>query len=227
MKKVLFTRKLSWSEKIQCLNRGIVPVVKPMIKIEPVKLQYSEIELIISGKHPYFVFTSKNAVKYFIQSFEKVFPGISIVNVEFIVIGKKTGLMLERYSNKQHVFQYAGEKSFADYVAGIVDGKPYLYFCSDIAAVKWEWMAKHENAQIIDNYKTISTALKVDIDKYEKIVFMSSSAVNSFFQHNKQIQDNTTFYVIGEPTLQTLKAYFAGTIVKSPELRFDALIDCI
>jgi len=227
MKKVLFTRKLSFFDIIWSLLNGIIPIIKPMIKIAGLKITADDRLLIALGSINYYVFTSKNAVKYFLHYKFLNQKSVSLRGVEFIAIGHKTANRLKRFENNIHIYTHNDQQSFHSYVEQVTMGEKYLYFCSDLAAVNWKEQWNHENAHIIEIYKTIAIPKKVKTKNFKRLVFMSSSAVNNFFQKNSTLPNDAVCYAIGEPTYNTLIQHFKGKIVKPDAHSFQSIIKII
>jgi len=227
MKKALFTRSLNIFEILWCLLNGIIPIIKPMIKINGQKISSNDRLLISSGSIIYYVFSSKNAVKYFLLHKFLNQRTVSLRGVEFIAIGYKTARWLKPFENKIHIYNQNNQQSFQLYVEQITMGEKHLYFCSDLASTNWTNKSNIENSHIIEIYRTRSTPKKVKSSNLKYVVFMSSSAVSSFFQKNLNLPKNTTCYVIGEPTYISLIQYFNGKIAKSEAHSFQSIIKLI
>jgi len=226
MEKVLFTRKLTLPELIWSFLNGYIPVVKPMIKIVSVSLTAQQKSLLKTAQYDYFVFSSKNAVKYFNRQYRTLRFRKSFKKVEFIAIGQQTAKALKRYGNPIHLYQFNNADNFEQYVQNKVGSANYIYFCSDLAAVKWK-LHQHRNGTIIELYKTKADSKSVQLNRFKHLVFMSSSAVNSFFQKNIQIPKHTLCYAIGETTRNTLRYYHNGPIFKPNRLSFYSIISNI
>lgn len=101
MKNILITREKSQFEEVKKLfeKEGFNPISFPTIKFEEVENNINV------NEYDYLIFTSKNAVTFFL----KKFPNIN--NKKILTVGEKTAQALENYGFKDIIFpeNYSGE----------------------------------------------------------------------------------------------------------------------
>lgn len=227
MEKVLFTRKLKYWEIFWSYFNGIRPVAKGVVKTKRIKLSKENRNLLSSNNYKYYVFSSANAVKYFKRHYRFWKFNAPSKNVQFIALGEKTAKRLKGFENKVHVYRPSELIRFDQYIHDLVNESAYLFFGSDIASIKWNWDTGHENGRTIEIYQNISFMNQIKPNKFKRVVFESSSAVNAFFQRNKNISEQVVCYTIGEPTRTALSNYFKGDIWKPENINFISIVRSI
>ncbi len=223
--KVLITRARAQAvEFAQYLEGyGFTPVFFPTIEVmEPDS--WDEVDEKIKQIDGYsdLIFTSVNAVKFFIRRFEKFFSIEKLMGKKFHAVGVKTKSELEKYgfqveelpekSDKENLF----EKIFRNFEPG----RRFLFPHGNLTDENFIKFLKDEGLNIDDVvvYKTIkpdvSDEMKAEIKKMiedgeiKVITFFSPSSVANFFEIFEGINlKGQKIAVIGETTLRECKKF--------------------
>jgi uroporphyrinogen III methyltransferase/synthase len=202
---------------------GFTPVFFPTIEvIEPDS--WDELDEKISRIDEYsdLIFTSVNAVRFFIRRFEKFFPIERMKGKKFHAVGVKTKNEIEKYgfqveelpekSDKENLFK----KIFKDFKPG----RKFLFPHGNLTDEGFVKFLKDKGLDIEDVvvYKTIkpeiSDGMKAEIKRMledgeiKVITFFSPSSVANFFEIFEGIDlKKQKIAVIGETTLKECKRF--------------------
>ncbi len=223
--KVLITRARSQAMEFAKYleGYGFTPVFFPTIEVIEPDL-WDEVDKRIARIDEYtdLIFTSVNAVKFFIQRFEKFFPIDKLKGKKFHAVGVKTKNEVEKYgfqveelpekSDKENLF----EKIFKD----SKPGRKFLFPHGNLTDESFIKFLKDKGLDIDDVvvYKTIkpevSDEMKIEIRRMleggeiKVITFFSPSSVANFFEIFEGIDlKKQKIAVIGETTLKECEKF--------------------
>ena len=134
-KKILITRPEPQSEILaqKLVEDGAIPIVIPLIEIKPIA-EWGETDKIIHDidEYDYLIFTSANAVFYFMQRAN--FLQVEIQGLKIVAVGNATKKKLEKYNLRVDLIP---EKSYSKEIINVLGndlkGKKILFPCADIA----------------------------------------------------------------------------------------------
>lgn len=167
------------------------------------------------------VFTSKNAVK-------AVKPVIDELPVpEFIfAVGPKTARKLEKLSLEVMIPEEFNLEALARKMNEF-ELKEVVQFCGNLKAGNLEdLLADEVKVTSIEVYRTKLTPQKVDESKFDGIVFMSPSAVESFHKENS-INENTPVFCIGPTTKKAAQKAGIRNCITPKQAALDSLFESI
>jgi uroporphyrinogen-III synthase len=206
--RVLSTRPLDQSIHEMAIKHGIMIDTISFIRTEPVndEMLLSFIQSIGKEEH-YIIFTSKNAVEVVTRQLNGLKPSWKIFCIDS--------------ATKELVTKYFGSESIlgaATYGAQLAEEivnnkvKEIIFFCGDQRRDELPAILKAAQISLkeVVVYKTIATPQHLN-NRYDAIAFFSPSAVNSFFEINKE-NINATLFAIGETTANAIKNHTAKTV---------------
>lgn len=220
---VLITREADKAEKFAKLleKAGHTPFILPMIECVPVKAD-------IHGHYDYGVFTSLNAVKYFMPyrdgvTFDKIAAVGSATKKALEQNGFTVDLMPEEFSAEGLKKLFRGTD---------VTGRTFLMAGAETRAGDFhQWLSDNgSTADIVTIYKTEKVVRsKTEIESFissnviDVVTFASPSAVRSFFD---QADTDCDLVVIGRTTADAAAKY--GKPCHMPvEFTLDGMINVI
>ncbi len=210
--KILVTRELDELSEIFAKKIGLDIVVSPVIRIEFLANTDTLAEQISDTNYDAIAFTSQNAVKAFSEIIFK--EKIKVPQVKFYAIGDSTA----RHLNLLDIEPLLPKNNDALELAGLIlkdkNIKTVLLPCSEHHLEDLpEWL-KRQNVQVRELicYSTILLKNKIEVHGIEGIVFMSPSAVKSFFSVNKEI-DSIPIFTIGRTTADEVKRWTTNSVV--------------
>ncbi len=204
-------------------NSGAIIYSLPMISVSEAEITEQEKNTIINiSQFDWLIFTSKNGIQYFLKKYfdlteKKELPE----NLKTAVIGKKTATELIKNgvtptfiseSNLAEIFSIELKEKVIDKNSNV------LLLLGNLAGnLIQNTLENHVNTVRIDCYKNsipksidLDLIKKINSDKYDMIIFTSSSCFSNFaetlIKHNFQIQ-NLKAVSIGKPTTKTMKDY--------------------
>ena len=175
------------------------------IKIEGVTASEFRKDKVYIADYSAIIFTSRNAVDHFFRIAKEMRVEISD-SMKYFCISEATAFYLQKYVpyRKRKIFH--GKQTFADLMDIILKkyfDENFLLPCSDIQKVSIAKLLdankiKYRRAVI---YKTFASNLsKVDIEKYDLLIFFSPSGVKSLFKNFPEYSQNSTLIAAFGPT---------------------------
>nr|WP_299382408.1 uroporphyrinogen-III synthase [Allomuricauda sp.] len=214
MKTVLSTRLLSQSQKELFLNSGIGLVEYNAIQIELSKLQIPE-------EFYHLIFTSKNAVKAFLQSsHKKDYSGISAY-----CVGEKTKQYLEDHGiNVVKMAENAVD--LAHFIVKTDKNRHFLFISGNLRRSELPEILSKNNVRYkeIEGYSTLFKPKKFQRE-FDGILFYSPSGIKSFVQENPI--NNTVLFCIGNTTAEEARKYSDQIVVASKPTVENVLVKAI
>lgn len=223
--KVLITRPKSQAvEFAQYLESyGFTPVFLPTIEVtEPDSWDEVDERIKRIDEYTDLIFTSVNAVKFFIKRFEKFSPVEKLKDKRFHAVGVKTKNELEKYGFQVEELPEKSEKKslFEKIFRDLGSGEKFLFPHGNLTDELFIKFLRDEGLDIDDVivYRTIkpdvSDEIKIEIKKMiengeiKVITFFSPSSVVNFFEILGEIKlKKQKIAVIGESTLKECKKF--------------------
>ncbi len=200
---ILTTKSLKPYIKEQLVNKDFNVLEHDFIRLEEVK--NNEFNSILNTHLANYIFTSKNAVRFFIEK-----AGDNKININkkafFCALsGETQKALLDEGFTVNIVADNA-----ADLAKKIIKERSfteYIFFCGDKRRHELPDLLKNGGVAVLEQvlYKNIEQSKKID-SNFQAIMFFSPSAVQSFFDKNV-LPKNTTCFCIGYTTANALKNY--------------------
>lgn len=216
-KKILFTKKISLKE-YTLFKKKFSIYYKNFIKIIPLTPKqiptYNNI-----------IITSSITVDNLI----KLYNIHDLKNKNYYLVGKKSEKKLKNITQNIKLVT-ENSQQLAEYLITIPQ-KTFTYFGSNIKLPIIEKIL-YTNGKIVKNINIYNTILNpIKINKfYNAIIFMSPSAVKSFFTLNKTISLKTYIFALGETTAKSFYMYsksFNHSVIIPKKTNLNSLINCI
>ena len=214
MKTVLSTKMLSPSQKELFLNSGLGLVEYDALKIE-----------LLDAKIPFtysnYIFTSKNAVKAFLQQTKKL--DLSIYNA--FCVGEKTKSLLEEKGLK--VIEMAENASeLAETLVKKHQNESFLFLCGNKRRAELPDTLIKNNVQYkeLEVYRTNLNPKGFQRD-FDGILFFSPSGIRSYLLENNIA--NSTLFCIGETTAKEAKKHTEHIIIANKPTVENVLVHAI
>lgn len=222
---ILFTRKLDDEAINLALGQGIKPLIKPMIKIE-FPFTHKELQLKMETiEADAWIFTSKNGVRA-LQA--PAANGWKVPKDKLVyAVGEKTAEPLMELGFNPEVSDDHNAVGLAKYIVNNFQGKSLLFLCGDKrrnelpGALRAAKIPLHE----LFVYQTILTPVKVG-ETVQGVAFYSPSAVDSYFQENKD-REGMVYFTMGNTTEKVLRRHVKNKVVVSDKPSTEQLISTI
>ena len=209
--RILITRELDELSEILAKKMGLDIVIEPVIRIQFSQDSKKIVAQINEGNYDAIAFTSQNAVRAFSEIIFK--EKIKVPQVKFFAIGDSTVRHLKLLDVEPQLPQQNDAVNLADLILKDKGIKTILFPCAEHHLEDLpEWLSRqniHVNEMIV--YTTIPLKKKIDTTRIQAIVFLSPSAVKSFFAANKQT-DSIPCFAIGKTTADELKRITAAPV---------------
>ncbi len=210
--KILVTRELDELSANLAKKMGLEVEVNPVIRIEfhadtkALAAQINEME------YDAVAFTSQNAVRAFSEILWK--EKIKVPQVKFYAIGDSTARHLSLLEVEPLIPQKNDAVELAQLILQDKNIQRVLFPCAEHHLEDLpEWLSRNKvevNEMIC--YTTILLKNKIDVNGIEALVFMSPSAVKSFFSVNKEINGLPCF-TIGRTTAEETKRWTDNPVI--------------
>jgi len=240
--KVIITRPKKDSKELTNFfrNNSLEVINLPMIRIiGPKSWREADKEINQLNYYDGIVFTSSNAVSYFIKRIKKMSKEDMLQKLNIFAIGEKTKVAIEKYGLK---CSQIPEKYSSNDLANLIirekkEGYKILFPKGDLAndelekrlaergiEVKPLIIYRNIKAKINNPYKKKIVDLLNNID-LKVIVFFSPSAVRNFMEEfkSKALMNNVHFAVIGDTTEKELLNYGLSADIKAKKPTWEEL----
>jgi|GEM_PF-1207911 len=210
--KILVTRELDELSEIFAKKVGLDVVVNPVIRIEFHVNTKVLAEQIADTNYDAIAFTSQNAVKAFSEIIFK--EKIKVPQVKFYAIGDSTARHLKLLDIEPFLPKNNDAVALSELILKDKNIRTVLFPCAEHHLEDLpEWL-KRQNVQVRELicYSTILLKNKIEVNGMEGIVFMSPSAVKSFFSVNKVI-DAIPIFTIGRTTADEVRRWTTNSVV--------------
>lgn len=198
------------------------------IKIEGIPAKDFRKDRVNIADHTAVIFTSRSAVDHFFRIAKELRVEVSDT-MKYFCISESTAFYLQKYVQYRKRKIFHGKQNFADLIDIIRKhkGEKFLLPCSDIHKVS---MSDLLDSNEIDYtkaviYKTVASNLsKLEIEKYDMLIFFSPSGVASLFKNFPNYQQNGAIIAAFGPTTSTailnagLKLDLAAPTKASPSM---------
>ena len=200
---ILSTKILKPYIKNQMLDNDFNVVEHDFIKL--IHIDAPEAKTIVTTHLPNYIFTSKNAVKSFVEYVAKNKISINKTS-KFFALSGETKIALEDEGYKVNISK-DNAQSLANEIISASKEKNFLFFCGNKRRVELPDVMHNAGLQLTEIvlYKNILQPLKINV-KYEAVLFFSPSAVQSFFEENV-LAKTVQCFCIGYTTANALKEY--------------------
>lgn len=215
--KILFTKEIPMKELTTLLNFFSINC-KNFITIEYIDSNFIPI-------CNDFILTSSHAVDSLINLFSIDY----LKYKNYYLVGEKSKKKLKIFT--QNIFMVAQNSEELSEKLIKINKKKFVYFGSDrrTSTIEKKLFQNGKNVQRIDSYKTLLNPFKIN-KIYDAMVFMSPSAVESFFILNKEIPKETRIFALGKTTESALsiRSNFLSNSINIPvKTNLKELLDCI
>ncbi|GIV33153.1 MAG: hypothetical protein KatS3mg031_0688 [Chitinophagales bacterium] len=223
MPRILVTREVDAFSARYARQLGIDLVVDPVIKIEFLPHTPEMIEEIVNSRYDAIAFTSQNAVKAFSEIIWE--EKIRVPKVKFFAIGDSTARHLNLLEVKPLVPKINDAVALAELILSHPEVKTLLFPCAEHHLEDLpEWLKRHQVAvKELILYSTIQLLRKIPLAGIEGIVFMSPSAVKSFFQANRT--DTLPCFCIGRTTAEEVMRWTSAPIMIARQPDMESIFD--
>ena len=214
MKTVLSTKILTPSQKELFLNSGLGLVEYDALKIEPLDVK-------IPFNYFNYIFTSKNAVKVFLNQSE----GREKSTLRAYCVGEKTKGLLEENGFK--VLEMAENASeLAEILVKDHPNKPFLFLCGNKRRDELPETLTKNNVQYkeLEVYRTHLNP-KAFQREFDGILVFSPSGVRSYILENSL--GNSTLFCIGETTATEAQKHSKNIIIANKPTVENVLVQAI
>ena len=177
------------------------------IKIEGIAAKEFRKDRVNILDHTAVIFTSRSAVDHFFRIAKDLRNEIPDT-MKYFCISESTAFYLQKYVQYRKRKIFHGKQNFADLIDIIKKHKDekFLLPCSDIHKVSMSNLldANEINYSKAVIYKTVASNLaKVEIDKYDMLIFFSPSGVASLFKNFPEYKQNGAIIAAFGPTTST------------------------
>lgn len=214
MKTVLSTKILTPSQKELFLNSGL-----GLVEYDAIKIEF--LNVVIPLDYQNYIFTSKNAVKVFIEQTKSVDRS----NFNAYCVGEKNKLFLEE--NGLKVVEIADNASvLAKKIAKNHENQEFLFLSGNQRREELPEILTKNNVR----YKELEVyATHLNPKTFERsfdgILFFSPSGIRSYLLRNS-IQ-NSTLFCIGETTADEAKKYSKNIVIANKPTVENVLVQAI
>lgn len=197
--KILSTKKLTLAQRELALNGKL-----RIVEYDAIQIEYAPFQ--IEGNFDYYIFTSQNAVKSYLNIYRNHFTPIrEEIEVRAFCVGSKTKSLLEQ--NGVEVLEAAvNAETLAQNILKNHRESSFLFLSGNLRRNTLPELFIKNNIRYneIEVYKTALRPKKFE-NRFDGILFFSPSGVQSFMQVNEL--SKTTAFCIGETTLAEAKKY--------------------
>lgn len=214
MKTVLSTKILSHSQKELFLNSGI-----GLVEYNALKFEF--LEVTIPPHFTHLIFTSKNAVRAFLEQSDK----LQFVTYQVFCVGGKTKKLLEE--NGLKVAKMAENASeLADFIQKNYKKKHFLFICGNLRREELPRILSENNIRYdeIETYRTFLVPKKFE-RAFEGILFFSPSGIKSFLQENSI--GESQLFCIGKTTEEEARKHTDKIITANKPTVENVLVQAI
>lgn len=173
------------------------------IKIEPI----NNIDFFntLNSKLPHFIFTSKNAVRCFVDQLSASKLKIKKNSIYYSLSGETQAALVEEGFKATVIADNAADLAVKIIKEGKI--KEAIFLCGDKRKEELPFLLKEAAIAVNELilYKNILQPKKI-IDPYQAILFFSPSALLSFFENNN-LPKTVACFCIGYSTANALKQY--------------------
>ncbi|MFD2100320.1 uroporphyrinogen-III synthase [Flagellimonas iocasae] len=214
MKTVLSTKILTPSQKELFLNSGL-----GLVEYNALKIEFLDVEIPLNYEN--YIFTSKNAVKAFLNRTE----GTEYSNYKMFCVGEKTKRFLEE--NGLKVSKVANNSSdLAHFIAENHQNEGFLFVCGNLRREELPQILSENNVQHkeVEVYQTHLNAKQFSRN-FDGLLFYSPSGVRSYIQANRIAGES--IFCIGETTAAEASKYSNQIIVANKPTVENVLVQAI
>jgi len=221
---ILCTGELSAALVQKAAQHGIALRVIPFITIKPVaqNILQEQVTPLLTQPHTV-VFTSVHAVQAVAGCLNGHQPDWKIY-----CISPATSREVEKVFGEKRIAATAPTGAqLAQAVVADAGHHAIIFFCGDQRREELPQQVRNAGLQLTEivSYQTVRTPQKME-DAYDGIVFLSPSAVQSYFSQNT-VQPHTVLFSIGPTTTATLQSLSGNRIVEAATPAREQLINSV
>ena len=214
MKTVLSTKILTPSQKELFLNSGL-----GLVEYDALKIEFLKVEIPLDYSN--YIFTSKNAVKAFLEQSES----LDLSQFSAFCVGEKTKALLEE--NGLQVVEMAENASeLAEILVEKYQNESFLFLCGNKRRDELPDILSKNNVQYkeLEVYRTHLNPKAFQRD-FEGILFFSPSGIRSYLLENTL--GDSTLFCIGETTAAEAQKHSNQIIVANKPTVENVLVQAI
>ena len=210
----------------------------PMIRTEPLEIPPDIFSTAL--KADWLVFTSQNAVWYFLDHLEKEVPASKITKPSLAAIGHSTSDLLVSNGLKVRFIPTRSNRVILSQELPVLSGQKVSVFTSEQTNRSEYEAILQKGASLHFNFLYRTLPIEHDKQEWDKVIelrpsafcFLSSSAVTSFFNQLKSCEirlqpDNFTWGAIGPVTARELMKWIAEPIIQPESSTLNSLLQAI
>ncbi len=219
MANILFTHNLKKKHETLLSGVDFNYESQPLIDI---KIHDFKKESFSESDVDFWVFTSKNAVKFIAQGL-----GELEIPPKVFAVGSSTAKKLLKIGIEPVIPNEFSSEALSDLILSH-EVKQGVHFCGNLAEDDIVKNLEDGNISLSKKvvYKTVLTPAKIDVQKYDGVAFLSPSAFESFCEKNNPEKIGKAF-CIGSTTADAVKKSFQGEVIIPPKSTFNELAKII
>ena len=220
---ILFTRKAEDEVRELAESKGLLADFLPFIETDPIVTAETRSRLVaLATQKATVIFTSANAVRYTKNLIEELDP-----DWEVHCIGRVTALEVERQFSKSKITLKANNAAeLAEKILASTNDEHFYFICGRQRRNELpdKLAAGNRKLEEVVVYETRLTPHKLN-RSYDAVVFMSPTAVESFFSANGD--QTPVYFCIGKTTATAVQGYSKNAVILSNGPDQETLIDTI
>jgi uroporphyrinogen-III synthase len=161
-----------------------------------------------------------------VKAFQKLKNDLDVSNKKFFAVGHKTAEGLKDAGIEVRVPEIETAAALADLIVqhGIAS---VLFWCGNLRKAELPELLKEKNIDVTELVVYQTGLYPVHItEPYNAVVFLSASAVESFFSVN-ELPKHTPVFAIGDTTAHELKKYVKSDIIVPEHPDIDLLLQSV
>ena len=214
MKTVLSTKILTPSQKELCLNSGL-----RLVEYDALKIDFLNVEIPLNYSN--YIFTSKNAVKAFLEQSES----LNLSQFSAFCVGEKTKALLKENGLKV-VEMVENASELAEILVEKYQNESFLFLCGNKRRDELPDTLSKNNVQYkeLEVYRTHLNSKAFQRD-FEGILFFSPSGIRSYLLENTF--GNSMLFCIGDTTAAEAQKHSNQIIVANKPTVENVLVQAI
>ncbi len=220
MKTILVANDVSETIQAKAASVGLHLLVEPMIQVAINETALPEIfRMAASDVSEAWVFTSKNAVKGFL----KLKDDLNYSDKKFFAVGHKTAEGLKEAGIEVSIPENETAVALAEFILA-QKIKSVLFWCGNLRKEELPELLKQHHVAVTELtvYHTGLYPRRITAT-YDAVMFLSASAVESFFSVN-ELPKGAPVFAIGDTTAHALKEYTASKVFTPEKPDIDMLL---
>jgi uroporphyrinogen-III synthase len=219
MPRILFTHKIKSTHSEELKKARFEFESIPLIKTKSIDFNVNDVKAALPDA---WLFTSKKAVR----SVAKQIQDLSVPEFVFAV-GSSTKDKLDELGISAITPSTFTSKRLAQKIAEYPVSK-CVHFCGNLTKADFLEELKGHNCTVtkVRSYETKLTPQKINVSRFDAVVFMSPSAFDAFCEENDPNELKTVF-CIGSTTAESVRSSYKRLIVTPDNFTFSDLVETI